>query len=47
MAKFKPAKGKKARSGPPQGAVSCIVLIISGMLLVMLFMYFVMSNANR
>ena len=47
MGKFKPARTKKNRIGPPQGAVSCIVLIVSGMLLVMLFLYFVMSNANR
>jgi len=47
MGKFKPARAKKGRAGPPQGAVSCIVLIVSGMLLVMLFLYFVMSNANR
>ena len=47
MAKFKPARGKKAEGrGPPQGAVSCVVLVIAGMLLVMLFMYFVMKNAN-
>jgi len=47
MAKFKPAKGRKPRSvGPPQGAVSCVVLVIAGMLLVMLFLYFVMKNAN-
>jgi hypothetical protein len=42
MAKFKPTRGKKAKaSGPPPGAVSCVVLVIGGMLLVMLFLYFV------
>jgi hypothetical protein len=47
MAKFRPAKGKKTRAaGPPQGAVSCVVLVVAGMLLLMLFMYFVMKNAN-
>jgi hypothetical protein len=47
MAKFKPARGKKPKaSGPPQGAVSCVVLVVAGILLVMLFMYFVMKNAN-
>jgi hypothetical protein len=42
MAKFKPSRGKKAKApGPPAGAVSCVVLVIGGMLLVMLFLYFV------
>jgi hypothetical protein len=47
MAKFKPVRGRKHKAtGPPQGAVSCVVLVVAGMLLVMLFMYFVMRNAN-
>jgi hypothetical protein len=47
MAKFKPSRGRKGKAtGPPQGAVSCVVLVIGGMLLVMLFLYFVMRNAN-
>ena len=46
MSKFKPARAKKRSAGPPQGAVSCIVLIVSGILLVMLFLYWVMRNAN-
>jgi hypothetical protein len=47
MAKFKPARGKKTKSaGPPQGALSCVVLVIAGMLLVMLFMYFVMRSSG-
>ena len=46
MAKFKPAKGKAKRTAPPPGAVSCVVLVLAGMILVMLFMYFVMRNAN-
>jgi hypothetical protein len=45
MAKFKPARGRKPRvSGPPQGAVSCVILIVAGMLLVMLILYFSMRN---
>jgi hypothetical protein len=45
MAKFKPARGKKPRAtGPPQGAVSCVVLIVAGMLIVMLILYFAMRN---
>jgi hypothetical protein len=47
MAKFKPARGKQSKkAGPPQGALSCVVLIIGGMLLVMLFMYFVMRSSG-
>jgi hypothetical protein len=46
MAKFKPARGRKTGSRPPQGALSCVVLIVAGMLLVMFFLYFVMKNAN-
>ena len=47
MAKFKPARGKKQKAaGPPQGALSCVVLVIAGMLLVMLFMYFVMRSSG-
>jgi hypothetical protein len=48
MGKFKPVRGRKGKAaGPPQGAVSCVVLVVVGMLLVMLFMYFVMrNNAN-
>jgi hypothetical protein len=46
MAKFKPSRGKRPKTGPPQGAVSCVILVVAGMLLVMVFMYFVMKNAN-
>ena len=47
MAKFKPVRGRKGKPvGPPQGAVSCVILVVAGMLLVMFFMYFVMKNAN-
>ena len=46
MAKFKPVRAKPKRTGPPQGAVGCVVLIVLAILGVMLFMYFVMRNAN-
>ena len=46
MAKFKPAKGKAKRKTAPPGALSCVILVLVGMALVMLFMYFVMRNAN-
>ena len=47
MAKFRPAKGKARKSRAPQGGVPCVVLIISAMFLVMLFLYYVMTHANR
>ena len=46
MAKFKPARGKAKRSSAPQGGIPCVILVISAMLLVMLFLYYVMKNAN-
>ena len=46
VAKFKPAKGKKTHPVAPQGAIPCVILVIAGMILVMLFLYFVMRNAN-
>ncbi|HMD70747.1 MAG TPA: hypothetical protein VKF41_05355 [Bryobacteraceae bacterium] len=47
MAKFKPAKGKARKSRAPQGGIPCVILVISGMLLVGLFLYYVMTHANR
>lgn len=48
MAKFKAARGKARSRGPtpPPGGVACVIIVIAGMLLVMLFMYFVLKNAN-
>jgi len=46
VAKFKPARGKKQRTTAPQGALPCVVLVFVGIGLVMLFLYFVMRNAN-
>ena len=46
MAKFRPVRGKKPRVTAPQGALPCVVLVIIGMTLVMLFLYFVMRNAS-
>jgi hypothetical protein len=45
MAKFRPAKGKAKGARAPQGAIPCVILVISGMALVMLFMYFVMRGS--
>ena len=46
MAKFKPVKAKAKGSPSPQGGVGCVVLLVAGIVLLLLFMYFVMKNAN-
>ncbi|MBV8728539.1 MAG: hypothetical protein JO336_01895 [Acidobacteriia bacterium] len=48
MAKFKAARGKKkgGAAARPPAAVSCVVLVLVGMVLVMLFLYEVMKHAN-
>jgi hypothetical protein len=46
MAKFKPAKAKRKSSVSPQGGLPCVILLASGIVLVMLFLYFVMKYAN-
>jgi hypothetical protein len=47
MGKFKPARrGKKKGSTAPAGGVACVVVLIAGMFLVMLFMYWVLKSAN-
>jgi hypothetical protein len=45
MAKFKPAR-RKSRSAAPRSGVPCVILVISGMVLVMLFLYYVMKHAS-
>ena len=45
MAKFKPAKGKPRGARIPQGGLPCLILLISGIVLLMLFMYFVMRGS--
>jgi hypothetical protein len=47
MAKFKAARGRKSSTPPrPPAAVSCVVLILAGLVLVMIFLYEVMKHAN-
>jgi hypothetical protein len=48
MAKFKPARGKAKGGKPaaPQGGLPCVIVVIAGIVLVMLFLYWVMRNAN-
>jgi hypothetical protein len=45
MAKFKPAKGKSKTAVIPQGGITCVILVIGGMFLLMLFMFFVMKTS--
>ena len=46
MAKFKLAKSKSKRRATPQGGLPCVILIGSGFVLVLFFIYFVMKYAN-
>ena len=46
MAKFKLVRPKKSRPTAPQGGLACVILLIVGFALVLLFMYFVMKNAS-
>lgn len=46
MAKFKPVRLKSKTKAPPQGGLPCVILLIAGMVLVMLFLYYVMGHAN-
>jgi hypothetical protein len=46
MAKFKAAKGKSKGRAAPQGGLPCVILLGSGFVLVLLFLYFVMRYAN-
>jgi hypothetical protein len=46
MAKFKPVRAKSKNKPLPQGGLPCVILLISGIGLVMLFLYYVMGHAN-
>jgi hypothetical protein len=46
MAKFKPVKGKRKSAPAAPGGLPCVILLIAGLLLVMLFVYYVLSHAN-
>jgi hypothetical protein len=46
MAKFKPVRPKSKSHPPPQGGLPCVILLIAGIVLVMLFLYYVMGHAN-
>jgi hypothetical protein len=46
MAKFKPARGKSKGPAAPQGGLACVILVILGVILVMLFLYLVMTGSS-
>jgi hypothetical protein len=48
MARFKPVKGKRQRgpSARQAAGLPCVIIVIGGMILLMLFLYLVMKNAN-
>jgi len=45
MAKFKAAKAKSKSHAAPQGGLPCVILLASGFVLVLVFLYFVMKYA--
>jgi hypothetical protein len=47
MAKFKPPMGKKGSKVVPQGALPCVVFIIGGMLLLLLFLFLVLRSSGQ
>lgn len=46
MAKFKLAKAKSKSRAAPQGGLPCVILLASGFVLVLFFLYFVMKYAT-
>jgi hypothetical protein len=46
MAKFKPVKAKNKSTPRVQGGLPCVILLISGIILVMLFMYWILSSSH-
>ena len=46
MAKFKPVRAKKKDAPRVQGGLPCVILLISGIILVMLFLYWILASAK-
>ena len=44
MAKYKPATGKK-KPAQTRGLVPCLILIVSGVIIMSLFFYFMLKSA--
>jgi hypothetical protein len=47
MAKYKLAGKKAKHTAKPAAAVPCVILLIGGFALIMLFLYFVMKNSGQ
>ncbi|MBZ5581613.1 MAG: hypothetical protein LAQ30_05300 [Acidobacteriia bacterium] len=45
MAKFKPSRAKSSRPVAPKAGLPCVILILIGMVLVVLFMFWVLKNS--
>jgi hypothetical protein len=46
MAKLRSARAKKAAAPPVRGGLPCVIFIILAVILVMVFLYLVMSHAG-
>lgn len=46
MAKLKSARAKKPATPPVRGGLPCVIIVILGIVLVMVFLYMVMSHAG-
>jgi hypothetical protein len=46
MAKFKPARGKAKGAPRPQGGLPCAILLIAGIVLLMLFLYWILASSK-
>jgi hypothetical protein len=46
MAKLRSARPKKAAAPPVRGGLPCVIFVILAMILVMIFLYLVMSHAG-
>jgi hypothetical protein len=44
MSKFKPAKGKSKRAPAPKAGLPCVILILAGLVLIMVFLYVVLKS---
>jgi hypothetical protein len=46
MAKFKPKRAKSKGAPRPQGGLPCAILIIAGVVLLMLFLYWILASTK-
>jgi len=47
MAKFKPPRGKRTSKPVPAGALPCVVIVVGGILLLMLFLFLVLRSSGQ